>query len=149
MIKPLLIITTLCATAQAAPFSMDDYKAKTGKTAIVIDAPKVRSLLELSTSLESTVVKLQAREVKLKSRIQTIDALYAAQASKPLRANEDRSKTMKEAARDRKTRLFGVNNELRKVEARIAGLKRAIAYYEDQAKLDKVGQKLRAEGWIS
>jgi len=146
MIKPLLIITTLCATAQAESFSMEKYLAKTGKTAIVIDAPKAKSLLELSTSLESTVLKLQAREVKLKSRIQTIDALYAAQASKPLRANEDRSKTMKEAARDRKTRS---NNELRKVEARIAGLKRAIAYYEDQAKLDKVGQKLRAEGWIT
>ena len=144
----LISILAISTVAQAKPFSLADYAAQTGKLPTK-SAPKPQGFAEKVITTSASLERLEAKKTGLVERKQEVSRQYSERMAKVSKLPGDKSRSTKAAYADRKSRLLTIDLEIEKLNRRIVGLNKMLAYYKHMVIGEKMANGLRAEKLIS
>ncbi len=145
----LITILAVSGTIQAKSFSLSDYASQTGK----IPAKKVvKNTISFSEKVENTsrsLDKVRAKIDSLTARKSEVYKQYSEALTRISQSDGDSTLARRMAEKDRKSRLFTIDAEIKKAKLKIANLSKVLAYYEHMVKGAEMAKKLKVEKLIT
>jgi len=144
----LLSVVSIAGISQAKPFSMDDYKAKTGKTVKAVEAKKdAIKYPQLIRVAESKIDLLNIKLDKLGRTRQMITENFSNRSAKIAAIKKgDKTAAMLSLNTARKTKMNGLKMEEENIKKDIENYREKLAYYELAKKAKKKRRSLVMRG---
>jgi predicted transcriptional regulator len=139
----LIAILVVSATAQAKPFSQADYAAKTGKLPPAKVAKNTMSFTEKVENTIRSIEKTKAKVEALNNRKNEVYKQFAEALARIGQSTGDTTLARRMAEKDRKSRLFTIEAEIKKAHLKIDSLSEHLAYYRHMVKGEEMAKKLR------